>query len=107
MNHLFRDAFSKREEANENYYVRQKEMEKLQAMREKIKKHQEHLEDLDKSMYADKIPCFDSSLRNAELNRLIRRRVRATRSNSGYYLECACSMTLHRARTLSGKEGIV
>lgn len=45
------DAFSKREQADENYYVRQKENEKLQALREKIKKHQEHLDELDKHVY--------------------------------------------------------
>ena len=46
-----RDAFTKREDASENFYVRQKENEKLQALREKIKKHQEHLDELDKHVY--------------------------------------------------------
>ncbi len=42
------DAFSKREQADENYYVRQKEMEKLQALKAKIDEHKKHLEELDK-----------------------------------------------------------
>lgn len=45
------DAFTKREDASEALYVRQKENEKLQALREKIKKHQEHLDELDKNVY--------------------------------------------------------
>ncbi|MCJ1453828.1 hypothetical protein MMC28_004177 [Mycoblastus sanguinarius] len=45
------DAFSKREQADENYYVRQKEMEKLQGLKQKIAEHQKHLEDLDKNVY--------------------------------------------------------
>ncbi|MCJ1272839.1 hypothetical protein MMC21_000628 [Puttea exsequens] len=42
------DAFSKREQADENYYVRQREMEKLKALKDKIGEHQKHLEELDK-----------------------------------------------------------
>ncbi|KAL9042102.1 MAG: hypothetical protein Q9180_000835 [Flavoplaca navasiana] len=42
------DAFSKREAANEDYYVRQKEMEKLQNLKQKIEEHKKHLEELDK-----------------------------------------------------------
>lgn len=45
------DAFSKREQADENYYVRQKEMEKLQALKAKIDEHKKHLEELDKHVY--------------------------------------------------------
>jgi len=45
------DAFSKREQADENYYVRQKEMEKLQALKSKIAEHQKHLEELDKHVF--------------------------------------------------------
>lgn len=47
----YRDAFSKREQADENYYVRQKEMEKLSALKAKIEEHKKHLEELDKHVY--------------------------------------------------------
>ncbi|KAL8836624.1 MAG: hypothetical protein Q9170_002847 [Blastenia crenularia] len=43
-----RDAFTKREAANEDYYVRQKEMEKLSDLKKKIDEHKKHLEELDK-----------------------------------------------------------
>lgn len=46
-----RDAFSKREQADENHYVRQKEMEKLKDLRAKIDEHKKHLEELDKHVY--------------------------------------------------------
>ena len=46
-----RDAFSKREQADENLYVRQKEMEKLAGLKKKIEEHQKHLDQLDKNMY--------------------------------------------------------
>ncbi|KAL6714080.1 ATPase inhibitor [Lecanora helva] len=42
------DAFSKREQADENLYVRQKEMEKLASLKQKIDEHKKHLEELDK-----------------------------------------------------------
>ncbi|KAL9075565.1 MAG: hypothetical protein Q9161_001638 [Pseudevernia consocians] len=42
------DAFSKREQADENLYVHQKEQEKLQQLRQKIADHKKHLDDLDK-----------------------------------------------------------
>lgn len=45
------DAFSKREQADENLYVRQKEQEKLQQLKRKIEDHQKHLAELDKSVY--------------------------------------------------------
>ena len=44
------DAFTKREQASEDYYMRQKEVEKLEAMRAKIAGHQKHLDELDKTM---------------------------------------------------------
>ena len=47
----YRDAFSKREQADENLYVRQKEQEKLQELKKKIADHQKHLEELDKHVY--------------------------------------------------------
>ncbi|KAL8799419.1 MAG: hypothetical protein Q9182_005904 [Xanthomendoza sp. 2 TL-2023] len=42
------DAFSKREAANEDFYVRQKEMERLQTLKQKIEEHKKHLEELEK-----------------------------------------------------------
>ena len=65
---LTRDAFNKREQADENYYVRKKEMEKyilselaesaftncdcrLAALKEKIAEHQKHLNELDQQVY--------------------------------------------------------
>ncbi|KAL9005450.1 MAG: hypothetical protein Q9188_001775 [Gyalolechia gomerana] len=44
------DAFSKREAANEDFYVRQKEMEKLAALKKKIDEHKKHLEELEKNV---------------------------------------------------------
>ncbi|KAG7007029.1 nucleoporin NSP1 [Physcia stellaris] len=44
------DAFNKREQADENYYVRKKEMEKLAALKEKIAEHQKHLNELDQQV---------------------------------------------------------
>ena len=49
--HQYRDAFTKRENADENYAIRKREMEKLQALKEKIAEHQEHLKELDKNVY--------------------------------------------------------
>ncbi|MCJ1362312.1 hypothetical protein MMC16_001415 [Acarospora aff. strigata] len=42
------DAFSKREKANEDYYVKQKEREKLMLLREKLKQQRQHLDELEK-----------------------------------------------------------
>ncbi|KAL8866189.1 MAG: hypothetical protein Q9174_006447 [Haloplaca sp. 1 TL-2023] len=42
------DAFTKREQANEDFAIRQKEMEKLKGLKEKIEQHKKHLEELDK-----------------------------------------------------------
>ena len=46
-----RDAFSKREQADENLYVRQKEQEKLQELKKKIMDHKKHLDELDQHVY--------------------------------------------------------
>lgn len=48
---MYSDAFTKREQADENYYVRQKEMEKLQALKQKIAEHQKQLDEMDKHVY--------------------------------------------------------
>ncbi|KAK9463402.1 ATPase [Lipomyces oligophaga] len=38
------DSFNKREKANEDFFVRQVEAEKLKALREALKKQREHLD---------------------------------------------------------------
>lgn len=47
------DAFSKREAADENKYVREKEMEKLQALRAKINESKKGLDELEKQVYVE------------------------------------------------------
>ncbi|KAH7390887.1 mitochondrial ATPase inhibitor, IATP-domain-containing protein [Phaeosphaeria sp. MPI-PUGE-AT-0046c] len=42
------DAFTKREAANEELYIRQEEKAKLLAIKEKLKQQRKHIEDLDK-----------------------------------------------------------
>ncbi|KAJ9294648.1 hypothetical protein DTO271G3_6568 [Paecilomyces variotii] len=42
------DTFSRREAAQENLYVREKEMEKLRALKAKLKEQRAHLDELDK-----------------------------------------------------------
>ncbi|KAL8761778.1 MAG: hypothetical protein Q9184_002139 [Pyrenodesmia sp. 2 TL-2023] len=44
------DAFSKREKANEDFYVRDQEMQKLRALKKKIEEHKKHLEELEKNV---------------------------------------------------------
>ena len=46
-----RDAFTKREQASEDYTVKQREMEKLKALKQKVADHKKHLDELDKNMY--------------------------------------------------------
>ncbi|MCJ1299040.1 hypothetical protein MMC08_001831 [Hypocenomyce scalaris] len=45
------DTFTKREKANEDYYVKQQERQKLMALKEKISQQRKQLEELDKNMY--------------------------------------------------------
>ncbi|KAK9452282.1 ATPase [Limtongia smithiae] len=40
------DSFQKREKAQEDFYVRQVEKQKIEALREAIKKQREHLDEL-------------------------------------------------------------
>ncbi|GAQ39051.1 hypothetical protein AtubIFM56815_007562 [Aspergillus tubingensis] len=42
------DSFTKREAAQENLYVREKEMEKLRALKAKLSEQRKHLDELDK-----------------------------------------------------------
>jgi len=44
------DAFTKREKANEDYSIKQREREKLLALKAKIAEQKKHLEELDKSL---------------------------------------------------------
>lgn len=41
------DSFTKREKAAEDYYIRQKEKEKLLQLKEKLKQQRAHLDELD------------------------------------------------------------
>jgi len=41
------DAFNKREQADENYYVKQREREKLASLKDKIAEQQKHLKELE------------------------------------------------------------
>jgi DNA-binding PucR family transcriptional regulator len=47
---LYRDAFQKREKANEDYAIRQREMQKLMELKKKLADQQEHLRQLSDSM---------------------------------------------------------
>jgi len=42
------DSFSKREAASENLFIRQKEMESLKRLKEKLSTQRQHLDELDK-----------------------------------------------------------
>ncbi|KAL9121483.1 MAG: hypothetical protein Q9187_001961 [Circinaria calcarea] len=46
--YTYSDSFSKREKASEDLFVRQKEREKLLAVKAKIAEQQKHLKELDK-----------------------------------------------------------
>jgi len=41
------DSFQKREQANENMFIRQKEMESLKKLKEKLALQRKHLDELD------------------------------------------------------------
>ncbi|EAU29752.1 conserved hypothetical protein [Aspergillus terreus NIH2624] len=44
------DAFTRREAAQENLYIHEKEMEKLEALRKKVNEQQKHLNELDQHL---------------------------------------------------------
>ncbi|MCJ1224737.1 hypothetical protein MMC12_001382 [Toensbergia leucococca] len=46
------DAFSKREKAGEDMYVREQEMQKLRTLKKNIEDQKKHLEELDKNVDA-------------------------------------------------------
>ncbi|RJE27517.1 hypothetical protein PHISCL_00103 [Aspergillus sclerotialis] len=45
-----KDQFTRREEANENYYVRKHEQEKYDDLHAKMKESQKHMKELEKHM---------------------------------------------------------
>ena len=49
-NPLHRDAFQKREKANEDYAIKQREKEKLLELKKKLADQQQHLKKLEESM---------------------------------------------------------
>lgn len=61
--HLHSDAFQKREKANEDYAIRQREKEKLLELKKKLAEQQAHLKQLSDHMYddADTRPPFSTS----------------------------------------------
>lgn len=50
INCLHRDAFQKREKANEDYAIKQREKEKLLELKKKLADQQQHLKKLEESM---------------------------------------------------------
>lgn len=48
---ISRDAFQRREKANEDYTIRQREKEKLLELKKKLVEQQQHLDRLSKHMY--------------------------------------------------------
>jgi len=49
-NSLHRDAFQKREKANEDFAIKQREKEKLMELKKKLADQQHHLKKLEDSM---------------------------------------------------------
>ncbi|KAF2107635.1 mitochondrial ATPase inhibitor, IATP-domain-containing protein [Lophiotrema nucula] len=47
------DAFTRRETAAEELYIRQEERAKLLAIKERLKQQRQHLDELEKHMYVD------------------------------------------------------
>lgn len=50
---MFSDAFQKREKANEDYAIRQREKEKLLELKKKLAEQQAHLKQLSDHMYVN------------------------------------------------------
>ncbi|PSN71657.1 hypothetical protein BS50DRAFT_569308 [Corynespora cassiicola Philippines] len=57
------DAFTKREAAAEELYIRQEEKAKLLAIREKLKQQQAHIEELTKHMFVAPLPTASFPVR--------------------------------------------
>lgn len=55
------DAFQKREKANEDYAIRQREKEKLLELKKKLAEQQAHLKQLSDHMYVPDISTNSSS----------------------------------------------
>ena len=47
---VYRDAFTKREKASEDYAIRSREKEKLEVLKKKLVEQQEHLKKLEDHM---------------------------------------------------------
>ena len=45
-----RDSFTRREKAQEDYYIKQREKERLSKLREKLAAQRKHLDDLEEDM---------------------------------------------------------
>lgn len=58
------DAFQKREKANEDYAIRQREKEKLLELKKKLAEQQAHLKQLSDHMYVPDISSTNSSSNN-------------------------------------------
>lgn len=50
-NIIFSDAFTRREKGSEDYYIRQHEREKLDAVKQKMGEARKHIADLEKHVY--------------------------------------------------------
>lgn len=50
------DAFQKREKANEDYTIRQRERQKLLELKKKLNEQQAHLKQLEQHMYVAHLP---------------------------------------------------
>ena len=53
---LRRDAFTKREKANEDYAIRMREKEKLMELKKKLQEQHEHLKKLEEHMLVSGYP---------------------------------------------------
>lgn len=61
------DAFQKREKANEDYAIREREKEKLLELKKKLAEQQAHLKQLSDHMYVPDTSTFNSSNNNCDL----------------------------------------
>jgi len=55
---LYRDAFTKREKANEDYAIRMREKEKLLELKKKLQEQHEHLKKLEEHMLVSHHPIY-------------------------------------------------
>jgi hypothetical protein len=55
---VYRDAFTKREKANEDYAIRKREQEKLLELKKKLQEQHEHLKKLEEHMLVSHRPVL-------------------------------------------------